>query len=153
MAVLTARTLSGGISGCNPSRILNEPGVLVRSIAALVVGTAIASIVYWVGAVIALLAMHGIPLGSPGGPPTRADLLVHLMLAAVGTFAGSSVSMQIGRGRRELHAVALGALLAVITLSGFSKPNNWPGWFGSAMSAACILGSLAAAAISGRKRL
>ena len=114
---------------------------------------AIAAIVYWIGAVIALLAMHGIPLGSPGGPPTRADILVHVMLAAGGTLVGSSASMRIASSQRELHAIALGALLAIIVLAGFSKPNNWPGWFGSAMAAACILGSLAAAAISGRKRL
>lgn len=124
----------------------------MRSIAALVIGTAIASIVYWVGAVIALLAMHGIPLGSAGGPPTRADLLVHLSLAAVGTFAGSRVSMRIGRGPPELHTIALGVLLAIIVLVGFSKPNNWPGWFGPAMAAACIFGSLVAAAISARAR-
>lgn len=117
----------------------------MRSIAALVVGAGIASITYWVGAVIALLAMHGIPLGSPSGPPTRADVLVHLSLAAVATYAGSAMSMRIALGRRELHAIALGVLLAIMVLFGFSKPNNWPGWFGAAMALACILGSAARA--------
>lgn len=124
----------------------------MRSIAALVVGAGLASIVYWVGAVIALLAMHGIPLGSPGGPPTWADLLVHLSLAAAGSLAGSSVTMRIAGRRRELYASALGVLLAIIVLVGFSKPNNWPGWFGPAMAAACIIGSLVAAAIGARAR-
>lgn len=117
----------------------------MRSIAALIVGAGIASIAYWVGAVIALIALHGIPLGSPGGPPTRADLLVHLSLAAAGTFAGARLTMRIAAHRRELHAVVLGLLLAPLVLFGFSKPtSNWPGWFGAAMAAACILGSVAA---------
>ena len=117
----------------------------MKSVVAVAVGGIVAALAYWVGAVIALLAVHGIPLGSPGGGPTAADILVHLLLAVAGSLAGSLVAMRIATHRRQIHAIGLGLLLGVVALLGFSKPaNNWPAWFGGAMCAACILGSAAA---------
>ncbi len=122
--------------------------MIVRSITALAVSVVVAGVVYWVGAVIALLAMHGLPLGSPGGPPTRGDLVVHLSLALAGAFAGARLAMRLATHRRASHGLALGVVLGILVIFGFSKPNNWPEWFGAAMSTACILGSVAAAAFS-----
>lgn len=124
----------------------------MRSIAAWIVGGVMALIAYWVGAVIALLAMRGIPLGSPGGPPTPGDIWVHLTLGAVATFLGARLTMRIAARRIDLHGGVLGLLLGTLMFVGFSKPaSNWPTWFGTTMFVACMLGSVVAIA-SARRR-
>lgn len=124
----------------------------LRTIAAFIVGGVAALIAYWVGAVIALLAMRGIPLGSPGEPPTPGEIWVHLVLGAVATFLGARLAMRIAARRPDLHAVVLGLLVATVMLVGFSKPaSNWPTWFGATMGVACMLGSVVAISIARRR--
>lgn len=118
----------------------------MRSVVALLGGTAGAVIVYWVGAVVALIIMHGIPLGSAGGPPTTGDIVVHLGLGLVAAFCGGLVATRIAAIRPGAHALACGVLLAVGAIVGFGKPtSHWPAWFGFGVAAVCLLGALAAA--------
>lgn len=115
----------------------------MRSLAVVIAGSVVALITYWGGAVIALLTMHGIPLGSAGGPPSRGDVAVHLALAALGSVAGSLVAVRLARNRPQWHAAAVGLLLGIGAVSGFTKASSqWPTWFGFGMAAACVSGAM-----------
>jgi hypothetical protein len=115
----------------------------MRSILAIAVGGVVAAVGYYVGAVIALLTMHGIPLGSPGGPATRGDVLAHLVIAMITTFAGATVATRIEPQWPERNAFILGLLLGTAVLIGFSKRGSgWPAWFPIALAAACLLGGV-----------
>lgn len=109
------------------------------------VGGVVAAVGFWVGAVIALLMMHGIPLGSPGGAASRGDVLAHLVIATVATLAGVTVTIRIESHRSERNAVILGLLLATAVLFGFSsRASSWPTWFPIAMAVACLFGGVIA---------
>jgi len=117
-----------------------------------VVGGFVAAVGYWVGAVIALLMMHGIPLGGPGGGPSRGDVVAHLVIAAVAALAGTSVAIRIERQRAGHNAVILALLLATIVLFGFSKRgSSWPTWFPIAMAAASFFGGFFSWRFTGRR--
>jgi hypothetical protein len=89
--------------------------------------------------------MHGIPLGSQGGPPTAADLSVHIALAAIATLTGARTAIRISRGSPLGHALAVALVLGVVAIRGFGKPaSNWPDGFGVAMAAACLAGATTA---------
>jgi hypothetical protein len=121
----------------------------MRSIAAIAVGAAVAIVGYWIGGVIALLAMHGIPLGSPGGKATGGDILAHIILAAVATVIGVSTAIRIDRNRARSDSLVLGLLLALLSAIGFSKESSsWPPWFPIGMALACFGGALIAARIT-----
>ena len=108
-------------------------------------GCLVAALVYWVGAVVALLALHGIPLGSAGGPPTSTDIVIHFVLAALGAYVGARVAIRISAAGPTWPAMATGALLATFTIASFSKSSSsWPGWFPFGIAASCILGSVLA---------
>ena len=123
------------------------------SVIGILCGSAAAAIVYWLGAVISLLAMRGIPLGSGGGPPTNGELLVHLMLGFVAAIVGGALAIRVARAASSwLPAVATGLILALVAMRGFGKASSqWPGWFGFAMAAACFGGALAAGAWTTRR--
>ena len=122
----------------------------MRSLAAITVGVVAAAVAYWVGAVIAFLAMHGIPLGSPGGPPTRGDLVAHLVIALIASLAGAATASRILGSRSWPVPMIVGVLLAIGALLGFSRPaSNWPPWFPVAMATACLAGAFAATRSSG----
>lgn len=124
----------------------------LRSIGGVVTGAFIAVIGYWLAAVVALLVMDGIPLGSAGGSPSTADVSVHLALATTGSFGGALIAMWIAGYRPQLHAVVLGALLGVSAFLGFSKPtSNWPAWFPYGMALACGCGALLASRFANRR--
>lgn len=111
----------------------------------MIAGVLIAAIGYWIGAVIAFFTMHGIPLGSPGGPPTRADVSVNLALSIAASFGGAFATVRIAGHRPALHALVLGVLLAMSVLAAFANAaGNWPAWFPYGMAIACAGGAVAA---------
>lgn len=111
--------------------------LILKSIGSVAAGALVAAVGYWIAAVVALLLMHGLPLGSPGGPPTASDVSIHLLFAAVAGFSGGIVALRIAGHKPRLHAFATGALLATFMFLGFSKPaSNWPGWFPYGMAVA-----------------
>src|SRR5688572_3175253 len=115
---------------------------VLKSIAGVVAGVMIAAAAYWLGAVVALLTMHGIPLGSAGGSPSTADVLVHLGLATAASAAGALSAVRIAGYRPRLHALLTGGLFGAFMFLGFSKPSsNWPAWFPYGMAVACAGGA------------
>ena len=117
----------------------------MRRVVAVIAGVPAAIIAYWCGAVVALLLMHGIPLGSTGGPATNGDVSLHLVLAVLASFGGALVAIRIARSSPLATAWATGLLLGAGAIAGFSKPaSQWPAWFAFGMAAASILGAVAA---------
>jgi len=108
----------------------------MNSILSVTFGGLAAMAVYWTGAVIALLAMRGMPLGSAGGPATPAEITFHLGLGAVAMLLGAVLTAKLSRTSPRVHVGALGLLLGIGALVGFGKPTSqWPPWFGVAMAA------------------
>ena len=118
---------------------------VLKSIGGVVIGGIVTAVTYWIAIVVAFLAMHGIPLGSAGGPPTTGDVTVHLAAAAGASFAGGRVAARIAGHRPRLHALVPGLLLGTGAFIGLSKPpSNWPDWFAYAMASVCIGGAILA---------
>lgn len=123
--------------------------LVVRSIGGVAAGVLIAAAGYWTAGAVALLIMHGTPLGSPGGPPSTADVSAHLAFATAASFLGGLVAVRIAGHRPHLHALILGGLLATSVFLGFSKPaSNWPAWFPYGMAVACGCGAFFASRFS-----
>ena len=126
--------------------------LVLKSIGGLVAGGLTAAAGYWIAAVVALLLMHGLPLGSPGGPPTTADVSAHLAFATAASFGGGLVAVRIAGYRPQLHALVIGGLLATFMFLGFSKPaSNWPAWFPYGMAVACGCGAVLASRFAIRR--
>ena len=130
---------------------------LARAVLALVMGVLAAITTYWIGAVAALLAMRGVPLGSPGGPASTPELAVHLILGTGAGFVGAIVAARIAIAPTRRHAfvvtMALGLILGATALLSFSNvANQWPVWFGAALGAALALGTLMGGHIAEWKR-
>lgn len=126
--------------------------LVLKSIGGVVAGGLVAAAGYWVAAVVALLVMHGLPLGSPGGPPTTADVSAHLAFATAASFGGGLVAARIAGYRPHLHALVIGGLLATFMFLGFSKPaSNWPAWFPYGMAVACAGGAALASRFAIRR--
>ena len=124
----------------------------MRSVLSVTAGGVVALIMYWGGAVVALLLLRGIPLGSAGGPPTRSEVVLHLALGAAACFLGATLTVRLSRTSPRLHAGVLALILGLGALIGFSKPaSQWPTWFGVGMAAMCVVGGAAATAWAGRR--
>lgn len=124
-----------------------------KSVRGIVAGALVAVAGYWIAAVIALLMVHGVPLGSAGGPPTVWDASLHLVLAAAASFVGGLVAVRSAGHRPLFHALAVGGLVATLMFLGFSKPaSTWPGWFPYGMALACGGGALLAGRFAGRRK-
>ncbi|HUF66576.1 MAG TPA: hypothetical protein VMM17_11440 [Gemmatimonadaceae bacterium] len=118
---------------------------MTRSLIAVTAGSVAAFLAYWFGAVVALIVMHGIPLGSAGGAPATADIAVHLGLTAIATFGGSRLAIRLGRTAPRAHGLAVGLVLAVGAVAAFGgASSSWPRWFGFAIAAASCAGAIAA---------
>lgn len=116
--------------------------LVLKSIRGVVGGGLVAAAGYWGAAAVALLVMHGLPLGGPGGPPTTADVSAHLAFATAASFGGGMVAVRIAGYRPHFHALAVGGLFATFMFLGFSKPaSNWPVWFPYGMAVACVSGA------------
>lgn len=82
--------------------------LVLKSIGGVVAGALVAAAGYWIVAVVAFLLMHGLPLGSARGPPTTADVSVHLVFATAVSLSGRIVAVRIAGHRPHLHALATG---------------------------------------------
>lgn len=119
--------------------------LVLKSIGGVVAGGLVAAAGYWIAAIVALLVMHGLPLGSLGGNPTMADVSAHLAFATAASFGGGVVAVRIAGYRPHLHALAIGGLLATFMFLGLSKPtSSWPAWFPYGMAVACAGGAFLA---------
>lgn len=124
----------------------------MRSLIAILLGCLIAAIVYWCGAVVALLMMHGIPLGSAGGPPSAGDIGISIALGFMASFLGALLAIKLGRTIPTLHAGTVGLLVGIGAAAGFSKAaSKWPNWFGFAIALACLVGALATLLLANRR--
>ena len=102
----------------------------MRSFVAIVAGAVIAAGLYQVGAIVALLATVGLPLGAPGGEPPAGYYILNLSLAALAAALGGAVSAWVARGTRRLVVPILAILLAGAAILGFSQPaSQWPRWY------------------------
>lgn len=125
---------------------------LIRGILAIAAGGVVAVVAYWVGAVIALLLLRGIPMGSSGGPPTGLELALHLALGGTACLLGATLAVRISRASPQLYAGVLALILGAAAFVGFGKPaSNWPVWFGAGMAAMCLLGGATAAVWTTRR--
>lgn len=116
-----------------------------RYVLAIIMGAFGAVLVYWTGAVVALLLVRGIPLGSAGGPPTTSEVGIHLLLATIGGFVGGLAAGRLSRSAPLRLAVPLAAVLGLGAIIGFGNPaGQWPRWFGFAMAISCAVGVLGA---------
>jgi len=128
--------------------------LVLKSVGGVVAGALVAAAGYWIAAIVALLLMHGLPLGSRGGPPTTADVSAHLAFATAASFSGGVVAVRIAGYGPHLHALAIGVLLATFMFLGFSKPaSNWPAWFPYGMAVACGGGAVLASRFAIRRSL
>lgn len=126
--------------------------LVLKSIGGIVAGGLVAAAGYWIAADVALLVMHGLPLGSPGRPPTMADVSAHLAFATAASLGGGLVAVRIAGYRPHLHALVMGGLLATFMFLGFSKPaSNWPAWFPYGMAVACAGGAVLASQFAIRR--
>lgn len=117
----------------------------LRYALAILVGCLSAVLVYWLGAVAALLVLRGIPLGSAGGPPTNTELAAHLVLSALAGFVAVVAAGRLSRANTRQLAGPLVVLLALGAVVSFAKPaSNWPAWFGVAMAIGCAVGVMGA---------
>lgn len=124
----------------------------MRSLIAVISGSLVAIVAYWCAAVVALLMMHGIPLGSAGGRPTLGDIGVHIVLGFTASLLGSLLAIRIAKTSPTLHAGAVGLLVGIGAAAGFSKASsNWPTWFGVAMGTFCFVGALAPLLLANRR--
>ncbi|HJU75873.1 MAG TPA: hypothetical protein VJ717_19180 [Gemmatimonadaceae bacterium] len=111
----------------------------MRNLLAVGLGGLAAIVVYWAGAVVTLLLLRGIPLGSAGGPPTPAEIALHLGLAVVATFIGALVTTKVATVAPRVALGAFGVLLAIGALVGFGKSSSqWPRWFGITVAGVCV---------------
>jgi hypothetical protein len=111
-----------------------------------------AVLVYWTGAVVALLLLRGIPLGSAGGPPTAAELGIHLLLGTIGGFVGTWAASRVSGSAPPLLAISIALLLGLAAIVAFGSPaSNWPRWFGIGMAISCAVGAMGAVGWLGRQ--
>ena len=125
----------------------------MRGLLAVLIGGLTAIVTYWGGAIAAFVAIRGIALGSPGGPPTAREVVIHFALGFAASFLGARLAIIIARTSPQMHAGAVGLLAGIGAMAAFGKASSeWPPWFGAAMAASCLGGALAAAVWMIRRR-
>ena len=116
----------------------------MKSIAAVLLSGLIAAVAYWVGAIIVFLSMHGMPLGSAGGPATRADVAANLAVAIVASIGAGAVAARLAPMWPLAHVVALALGLAMLVLWSFTKPTSqWPSWYPATLALVGVVGTIA----------
>jgi peptidoglycan/LPS O-acetylase OafA/YrhL len=119
----------------------------VRSLAAVVGGWTVGVVGYQIVAIVALLSVHGIPLGSAGGPPGPAYFAVNLTLSALVAAAAGWTAARIARAHPTAHGAVAGGALAALALWGFTRPaSHWPGWYAPVLAWIAVAGCMAGAA-------
>lgn len=116
---------------------------LAKGAVGVACGVLIAMLAYWFASAVALLLLHGLPLGSgAGGAPTSGDSIAQIALAAAACYGGAAVSVRVAGHHPTVHALLTGGLVGVFMAFGFSKPTSlWPAWFAYAMALACVCGA------------
>ena len=119
----------------------------MRSMVAILAGGAVAVVLFQVGAAVAFVVLHGIPLGASPGPPGVAYFALNLGFAGVAAFAGGRLTCRVARQRCRLCVTALGVALAALALWSFSRPTSqWPEWYPPVLAFVALLGTYLGAA-------
>jgi hypothetical protein len=117
---------------------------VVRSIIAVLAGGAVAAVLFQVGAAVAFVVLHGIPLGASPGRLTVGYFVLNLAFAGIAAIAGGRLTARLARQRRRTHVGALALLLAAMALWGFSRPaSQWPGWYPPVLALVGLVGTVA----------
>ena len=122
----------------------------MRTVFSLIAGCVMAAAIYWSGALATLLVLRGISLGSEAFQPTRAEVGIHVALAAIGSLLGALAAMKLSGLRHRNPALATGVLLAIAALAGVHPQGTWPPGFGALLALGCVGGAGGAAVWAGR---
>jgi hypothetical protein len=116
----------------------------MRSLIAMLAGGLLAAVLFQVGAVVALVALYGIPLGASSGPPTVGYFVLNLGFAGIAAGAGGWLTARLARRRPLSHVGVLSLVLAVLVLWGFTRPaSQWPEWYPPVLALIGVVGTLA----------
>jgi hypothetical protein len=122
----------------------------VRTIFSVLSGCVIAAAMYWTGALATLLLLHGSSLGGEGIQPTRAEVGIHVALAAIGSLLGALAAIKLSGLRSWNPALATALLLSIAAMAGSHPRGQWPEGFGAMMALGCLAGAGSAALWRGR---
>ena len=116
----------------------------MRSLIAVLVGGAVAAVLFQVGAAVAFVVLYGIPLGASPGRPTVGYFVLNLGFAGIAAIVGGRLTARLARQGSRTHVGALALVLAAIALWGFSRPaSQWPGWYPPVLALVGVAGTLA----------
>jgi hypothetical protein len=123
----------------------------LRLAIAVVAGVVVAILLSYAAAIVFVLATVGIPLGAESRPLTTAGSAILLLAAAAAGAAGAHTATRVARDRPRVAVGAVGAILALMMIWGFSGRNSWPQGWGYAVAAAIAAGCLLNDAIQRRR--
>jgi hypothetical protein len=116
---------------------------LVRLSLAVITGVVVAVLLSYVVLIVFVLTTIGIPLGAESRPLTATESALLLAAAAAAAAVGARTAARIARERSRPAVWAVGVILSMMMVWGFSGRNSWPpGWGISvavAMAAGCFL--------------
>lgn len=117
---------------------------MIRSFAAVLVGSLAAAMLYLFGTAALFVLMHGIPLGASPGPMGAGELAANLALAVLAAGAGGWGAARIAGRQPVAHALVLALVIAAGAAWGFGKPTSqWPDWYPLAVAVLVIGGAVA----------
>ena len=113
----------------------------MRLLIAIAAGLSTTVLLAYLGLVVFLLTVVGIPLGATPEPLRPIHYAVLLAIICGAALVGGRTAGRIVRSHRRLAVTTMSVILAVGALWGFSGPNNWPGWWGGAVAVAVVAGA------------
>jgi hypothetical protein len=121
---------------------------------AVLVGGLVATVLYWLGAVVAFVGIYGIPLGASPGPTGPAYYTINLGFAALAAVVAGWVAAYLARSAHLGPVGVLAVSLAGVALWGFTKPaSHWPEWYAPVLALIGLTGALAGGVLrAGRAR-
>jgi hypothetical protein len=118
----------------------------VRSVAAVLAGWTVAVVGYQIGAIVALLAFEGIPLGATGAPPGPGYFAANLLFAAAAAVGAGWLVVRIAPPHAVAHAAFVAGSLAAFVLWGFTRPSSqWPDWYAPTLAGIVAVSPIAGA--------
>jgi hypothetical protein len=115
----------------------------LRVALAVVTGVIVAILLSYAVLIVFVLTTVGIPLGAEPRPLSTGGSAILLLAAAAAAAAGAHTATRIAREHRRGAVWAVGVILTLMMVWGFSGRNSWPeGWrfaVATAMAAGCIL--------------
>jgi hypothetical protein len=104
--------------------------MMPRNVIAVLAGGLTGAALYQLGAVIALVVLYGIPLGSSPEPPGVPYYILNLSFAALAAGAAGLVTARLARPDPRAAIALVAVILAGVSLWGFTRPaSQWPAWY------------------------